>query len=197
MRFTRRGIANLARRQRRVVYGGMRRVSSVTLRQVYLAWRRPIIVSAPPNLSHFVMAAEIATAFASIKAAATIARGMNSLNNRTEVNQAVIDIQQHLLDTQQTVALLQDQIEEYKGKIRELESFSPERFVLAPLVHDGHRYSGRQAYQEAATGAFFCPGCFANKTLTPVQFGSDGTWVQGCKTCSTNLGWSDDHRVSV
>ena len=140
------------------------------------------------------MIAEVAAAYESLKAASTIARGMNSLNNQAEVNQAVIDIQRHLLDTQHLVMQLQDTVQELKSQIVELERFGSERFNLIDLVYQGHSYSGRKAYLETASGAFYCPGCFSNGKLTPIQFEPSGTDTHICKGCGTYLGTSDDYR---
>ena len=143
------------------------------------------------------MIAEVAAAYESVKAATTIVRGLNSLNTKAEVNQAVIEIQGHLLDTQHTVMQMQDKVQEMKSRIAALERFSPEKFELRDLVNDGHPFSGRKVYVETATGTQFCPGCFTDSKLTPVQFGSAGTVAFQCKSCKTNLGHADDHRFVV
>ena len=143
------------------------------------------------------MVAEVAAAYESVKAATTIVRGLNSLNTKAEVNQAVIEIQGHLLDTQHTVMQLQDRLQEMKVRIDALERFSPEKFRLEELVHDGHRYSGRRAYVEIETGIPYCPGCFPNSKLTPVQFTSSGELTSKCPHCSTYLGSADDWSPTV
>lgn len=149
----------------------------------------PVLYGFPPADA---MIAEVATAYESVKAATTIVRGLSSLNTKAEVNQAVIELQGHLLDTQHNVMQLQEKLQEMKARIESLERFSPERFRLEELVHAGHRFSGRRAYVEIETGIPFCPGCFTNNKLTPVQFNSTGKLTSTCKNCGTSLGGADD-----
>lgn len=138
------------------------------------------------------MIVETATAIESIKAAISIVRGMKSLDDRTAVNAAIIDIQAALLDAQQEMFSLQETIQLLKARIESLERFDPERFELVPLVHDGHKYSGRKAYRDKETGDFYCPGCFASGKLVPIQFSKSGFNAHKCEACGLRLGSSDD-----
>jgi len=138
------------------------------------------------------MITEVSAAYEGVKAAITIARGLQNLKTEAEVNQAVIEIQRHLLDTQHTVLQLQETIQSLKTKIAELEQFDTSRFELVDVVYEGHKYSGRKAPRDKTTDDYYCPTCFSQRRLTVIQFSSDGTSAYDCGSCDKSIGWAND-----
>ena len=132
------------------------------------------------------MIAETASVIEGIKAATTVIRGMKSLDDRTSINEAVIELQGYLLDSQSAMFELQDYVEALRTRIRELEAVDESRFELVEPQLNGHKWTGRRAYRDKSTGVFYCPGCFGQHTLTPVQFDQGET--APCAACGTELG---------
>lgn len=139
------------------------------------------------------MVNELTAAYKSLKAAKDIAGGIQSLDTETEVNQAVIDLQEQLLETQQLLLSLQDEAQQMRDRIEELEKIDESKFEVAEIEHNGHTFSGRKAYRQKESGTYFCPVCFSDGDLVPLQFSQDGTSIRKCGSCDTRFGHSDDY----
>lgn len=142
------------------------------------------------------MIPEALAAYESVKAATTIARGLQSLNTQSEINLAVIDLQQKLLETQQFVLALQEKVQEMKERVTELEKIDSDQFEIADLVTRGHSYTGIKVYRHKETEVLFCPVCFGQKKLIPLQFSSGGQVHEKCGACQTFFGTSDGYNPS-
>ena len=142
------------------------------------------------------MVPEIAVVWQSLEAAVVMAKGIRSLDNESAVQNAVIDLQQKLLDTQASVMTFNMEFQAMQDRIRQLELIDPEKFELVEPVCDGHKYSGKLVYRELTTGHYFCPVCFGDKKrLVPIQFSSDGKYAQECGSCQNQLRHSDDYSM--
>jgi len=139
------------------------------------------------------MVTEIKAAYDSLKAAKEIAGGLKKLDTNTEVNQAFIDLQQQLLETQQLLLSLQEEAQEMRDKIEELEKIDESRFEVTEIEYKGKKFSGRKAYREKESGTYYCPVCFSDGNLVPLQFSKNGTNIRQCGSCSTRFGDSDDY----
>lgn len=139
------------------------------------------------------MVSEITAAYESLKAATNIARGLKNLETKTEVNQAVIDLQEQLLETQQLLLSLQEEAQNMRDKLAELQKIDESKFEVTEIEYEGHTYSGRNAYQKKDTGVYFCPVCFSEGRLVPLQFSQEGTSIRRCGSCETKFGESDDY----
>lgn len=139
------------------------------------------------------MVSEITAAYESLKAATNIARGLKNLETQTEVNQAVIDLQEQLMGTQQLLLSLQEEAQSMRDKLADLQKIDESKFEVVEIEYKGHKYSGRRAYKEKETGAYFCPICFSDGKLVPLQFSSEGTSIRKCGSCTTRFGHSDNY----
>jgi len=134
------------------------------------------------------MIQETIAAVQGIKAATDILRGMKSLDDRTKVNEAIIEVQSHLLGAQGAMFELQDVVQALKTRIKSLEALDPKQFELLEPVIEGRSWNGRRAYRDKGTGTYYCPGCYSQGQLVPVQFWEN--LAKPCGLCGTGLGYA-------
>lgn len=128
------------------------------------------------------------SALDSIKAAITVARGMKSLDDRTKINEAVIDIQDNLLRAQSAMFEMQEATEALKAEVRSLQALRADKYELAEPEVGGRIWEGRWAYLDKESGVYYCPFCFVEGKLVPAQF--YGNLAKTCGRCSGDLGYA-------
>lgn len=148
------------------------------------------------------MITETISAITGIKVAMDIAKGVSSLKNETEINQAVIDIQRALLDAQagafedrQAIAQLTEEIYDLKKQLVAKADWKQERerYVLTESEKGTFFYQLKGDFADGEVLHKLCATCFekgGKSILQTIRKARGGEVVQ-CHTCEKDLKLSD------
>jgi hypothetical protein len=140
----------------------------------------------------------IQIAYNSGKAALDIAKGIHSLNSEVERNQAIIDIQRHvmdsnasLMDAQQAYATSLKRIEELENEIVRLKDWAAqmERYELKSIEPNGFAYSQKPGMENGEPRHWLCTNCYQNSQKSILQMKETiGQFaVYHCNRCSGEM----------
>ena len=114
------------------------------------------------------MIAEIHAGYTSAKAAVEIVKGIQALKSETAINQAVIDIQRLLLETQTSIMSANDlysaslkRVEGLEAEIARLKDWSIEKqdYVLADTGQGSLAYKYLEGVESGYPPHWICPQC--------------------------------------
>ena len=137
------------------------------------------------------MVAEFAAAFEGLKVASTIAKGIANLKTETEINLAIIDLQQHLVQTQQFVLKAQSSIRNLEDRLAQFETWETEkeRYELKEVVLGGFVYATKEPIDSGDPPHWICPQCYQDRKKSILQtvhrMSSGGTTT--CHRCDLRL----------
>jgi hypothetical protein len=112
---------------------------------------------------------ELQLGLSSAKAASDIARGIQSLESETAINEAVIEIQRHVMETQQArscvdreYAAALKRIDTLEQEIVRLKDWSAEkqRYELADTGQGSFAYRLKEGVDPPEPGHWICPHCY-------------------------------------
>jgi hypothetical protein len=108
------------------------------------------------------MLAEIQAGFGGAKAALDIAKGVQSLSTETARNQAIIDIQRHVIEAQQGLAAGLKRIDELEQEVVRLKDWSAEkqRYELADTGKGSLAYRTKGGMEAGEPPHWICPNCY-------------------------------------
>ena len=108
------------------------------------------------------MIAEIQAGMGSAKAALDILKGVQSLQTEAAKNQAVIDIQRHVIETQQGLTVSLKRIDELEAEIVHLKDWSSEKqnYELADTGQGSLAYHRKEGLEPPEPPHWICPQCY-------------------------------------
>lgn len=115
------------------------------------------------------MIGELKSAYDSAKMVVDIAQGIQSLKTETAINQAVIDIQRHVLETQRGLTAAEQihaddlkRIDALEQKIMGMENWKAEsqRYELADTGQGSLAYSVKVGMENGEPAHWICPNCY-------------------------------------
>lgn len=148
------------------------------------------------------MLAETSSAISGIKVAIDMAKGIASLKNETEVNQAIIDIQRALLDAQsgalqdkQQIAELTDQISKLVKDAQSVEQWETEkrRYRLTKSPKGAFTYDLQPEFANGEIAHRLCATCFEGdrKSVLHTTAKGNGGEIVKCQLCQSELTLAD------
>jgi hypothetical protein len=148
------------------------------------------------------MIAETSAAISGIKVALDMARGIASLKNETEVNQAIIDIQRALLDAQsgalqdkQHISDLSDQISKLIKDAKSVEQWEAEkkRYRLTKSPKGAFTYDLQAEFANGEIDHRLCATCFegGRKSILHTTAKGNGGEIVKCQLCQSELNLAD------
>ena len=148
------------------------------------------------------MFTETIGAIGAIKAAGDIAKGIASLNNEAERNQAIIDIQRTLLEAQsaalgdkETISKLRDQIAKLQQEVDFKQDWAKEkqRYILSESRRGVYFYDLRREFAAGEISHRLCATCFENgrKSLLHTTKTIRGGEHVECMICKVDLQLED------
>jgi hypothetical protein len=154
------------------------------------------------------MISETISAVSGIKTALDIAKGVASLKNTTEINQAVIDIQRALLEAQagafedrQTIAKLTDQISELQKQLKTNADWEAEkaRYVLTKSPKGAYTYNLRADLESEIAPHKLCSNCFdqGQKSVLQTIASGNGGEVVDCPRCKSRFELSEFYHPPI
>jgi hypothetical protein len=138
------------------------------------------------------MIAEAGAAISGIKVAMDMAKGISALKSETEVNQAIIDIQQTLLEAQsaalddkQKISLLVAEKAALEKKLAgaDLWAQEKERYVLTESETGMFTFELRPEFANGETHHRLCANCFENGRKSILH----GKRVVACLSCEKKI----------
>jgi hypothetical protein len=138
------------------------------------------------------MAGEIIAGLSAAKRAFDIARGLKDISDATQRNEAIIGLQQVILDAQQAQTVLLEQVAELRRQLTTLQSEKDERARYELVDVRGDQRFAYRLKSEAANGEpihLACPVCFKKGKISILHFrtrarGQD--WYD-CKSCENQM----------
>lgn len=140
------------------------------------------------------MIAEIQAGVAGTKAALDIAKGIFALKSEVERNQAVIDIQRHVLEAQSALGAAE---REYAASLKRIDALEAEIVRIKDWSAEMERYEARDVFRGAIAYVmkpgmengeephYLCANCFTNKRKSFLQLkgGMGDNTKYGCDAC--------------
>jgi hypothetical protein len=144
------------------------------------------------------MIAEIQAGYAGTKAALDIAKGVLALKSETDRNQAIIEIQRHVMEAhralfaaEQEYAASLKQIEGLETEIARLKDWSQEmaRYEARDVFRGAIAYVMKQGMERGEDPHFLCANCFNNKRKSFLQLkgGMGDNTTYGCDACKGSI----------
>jgi hypothetical protein len=138
------------------------------------------------------MPAEIFGGISALKTALDIARGLKDINDAVARNQAVIDLQQTILDAQRGQLELLNEVSELKAKIKATDDKRTElaRYEMVDVKNSGEfAYRLRAHESDGNPERFVCPTCFEHGRISTLhaQGSSNGQDWYTCRACDKNI----------
>lgn len=143
------------------------------------------------------MIVEASAAVQGIKAAVQMAKQIKDLQNAAEIGAATVALQDKLRETQEYVFDLQEKVHELQARNAELERLDESKYELTEVEFAGHLFTGRKAYKHVDTEDYYCPVCFGEGKLIPLQSSSSGEYINDCGRCDTSFGHADDYSPEI
>lgn len=148
------------------------------------------------------MIAELQAGYAGTKAALDVAKGIFALKSEVERNQAVIDIQRHVLEAKRALG---DAEREYTASLKRIEALEQEIARLKDWSSEMARYQARDVYRGAIAYVmkpgmengeephYLCANCFIDKRKSFLQLkGTSAMEAKyGCDACGGSIAISN------
>ena len=126
------------------------------------------------------------------------AAGLKAITETSQRNQAIMDLREKLLTARQAasdshasvlekVEILEQEIASFKEWEREKQRYQAQLFDPGVTV-----YAEKEAVGHGEATSHFCPNCYADRKIRPLQ-GTDretyGRKIRFCMTCKTELAY--------
>lgn len=110
------------------------------------------------------MIAEIQAGIGGAKAALDILKGVQSLQTETAKNQAVIEVQRHVIEAQHGLSVSLKRIDDLEAEIVRLKDWSAEkqRYELKDTGQGSLAYHLKEGVEPPELQHWICPNCYQN-----------------------------------
>jgi hypothetical protein len=133
------------------------------------------------------MAAEIFTGLSSLKAAFDIAKGLKDIDDATNRNAAIIELQKKLLAAQADQAQLIETVSQLKKRVAYFEAWETEkeRYQLTEIGSCNFAYSLKKSMSGAEPPHYLCANCYhqSKKSILHYMKMGGGGHLLTCDCC--------------
>jgi hypothetical protein len=138
------------------------------------------------------MPAEILGGITTFKTALDIAKGLKDINDTVARNQAVIDLQQTILDAQRAQQELMNEVSELRDKLKSFENNRSllEKYEMIDVKNSGEfAYRLREGNDRNKPKHFVCATCFEKGAISTLhaQGNSNGQDWYECRACDKQI----------
>jgi hypothetical protein len=116
--------------------------------------------------------ASIAGGYEAAKAAFQMLQGYSALKSEADKNAAIVDIQRHVVETQQGMATAMEEINTLKQEVVRLKDWTAEkeRYELTAIGERAFVYAEKQGVENPKAPHWLCQQCFDNAHKSALQF---------------------------
>lgn len=141
---------------------------------------------------------EVGTALTSLKAAIDIAKVAKNFNSQTEINLAITDILDELLNAKEASLNDKERIERLSARVTELQKqlakkedwqSEKKRYILTKSDYGAYTYNLNADHADGEVEHRLCATCFENekKSILHTKMKARGGETVFCQTCKTDL----------
>jgi hypothetical protein len=138
------------------------------------------------------MAAEVLMGIGSLKSAFDLTKGLKDIDDRVRLNDARMELQERILEAQQSQAALLERIGTLEKELAGFEKWHAEKenYQLTAIASDTFAYARKPAADGGVPPHFICANCYEDRKKRILQR-ADAAHV-ACPDCKVRLRFDSD-----